>query len=252
MQGSENQTFSIKVPHSKTSRVLIVDDNPLNTDLTAYVLQSWNFEVDLANNGIVALEKLRNSNFDLILMDVQMPGMDGYEATKKIREELGLTLPIVALTAHSGKEELERCLAAGMTDFVAKPFDELELFGLVTKLLSNSGECFDFSYLRSLSKGNKKIEARILQRFINETPGQLSLLYQAIGTKDITAIKKILHNLQSNVSLVGLDKSLRHHLDTVKTFDNNSNWDEILALLEVITEELSKCLKFLKEKGPKV
>jgi signal transduction histidine kinase/CheY-like chemotaxis protein len=102
--------------------VLVAEDNPLNQKLMRILLGKIGWMYEMASNGQDAVEKVKKHDFDLILMDVQMPVMDGYEATKNIRE-LGSKAPIIALTAHAFKEEEERCRAAGMDDFIAKPIE---------------------------------------------------------------------------------------------------------------------------------
>ena len=110
-------------------KVLIVEDNPINQLLVIKVLQKKGYETTIAQNGKIAIEKYKSEDFDIILMDLQMPEMDGYEAAKYIRrmdaEKAGI--PIVAMTAHTIQGELEKCLAIGMNDYVSKPFSPDDL-----------------------------------------------------------------------------------------------------------------------------
>jgi CheY-like chemotaxis protein len=102
------------------------------------LLQSVNFEVVTADDGIAALAVLEKETFNVVLMDVQMPRMDGYEATRRIRAQLGLkTLPVIAMTAHAAKEAMEKCLAAGMDDYVSKPIDRARLLNLLKRILDS-------------------------------------------------------------------------------------------------------------------
>ncbi len=117
-------------------RVLLVEDNSINQRVAAALLQSVNFEVVIADDGVAALAVLAQETFDAVLMDVQMPRMDGYEATRRIRTEMGLeTLPIIAMTAHATKGAMEKCLNAGMDDYVSKPIDRARLLTLLERLL---------------------------------------------------------------------------------------------------------------------
>ena len=121
----------------KGIRVLVVEDNLVNQMLVLKVLKRQGFETDMAENGLIALDKVENNDYDIILMDLQMPKMDGYEATQKIRS---LTtdkkdIPIMALSAHTFKGEYELCIAMGMDDFISKPFDINELYGKIFGLL---------------------------------------------------------------------------------------------------------------------
>lgn len=120
----ENKTRETKV------RVLVVEDNPVNQLLVTRVLQNYGFEMDMANNGKVALDKLAGHEYDIILMDLQMPEMDGYQATSIIRSldnPVKSKVPIIAMTAHSIKGEYEKCMHLGMNEYVSKPFETKEL-----------------------------------------------------------------------------------------------------------------------------
>jgi len=115
-------------------RILLVEDNPVNQRLETRLLEKRGHRVVLAANGREALDALEKESFDLVLMDVQMPEMDGFEATAAIRERekaSGVRLPVIALTAHAMKDDRERCLAAGMDDYLTKPIQPRELHELL-------------------------------------------------------------------------------------------------------------------------
>jgi signal transduction histidine kinase/ActR/RegA family two-component response regulator len=120
-------------------RILVVEDNLLNQKLAGFMLKEWGFQYDLSSNGKLALEKLKTGTFDLILMDMQMPELNGYETTQCIRNEFKLTLPIIAMTAHALPGEREKCLSFGMSDYLSKPINETELFTMLnTHLFSHT------------------------------------------------------------------------------------------------------------------
>lgn len=113
-------------------KALLVEDNPVNRQVAIQILENSQLEIDTAENGVQALTKLRDTEFDIVLMDIQMPEMDGYEATRMIREELGLkNLPIIAMTAHAMRGDRDKCLAAGMDDYIPKPIDRETLFNSI-------------------------------------------------------------------------------------------------------------------------
>jgi CheY-like chemotaxis protein len=116
-------------------KILVVEDNLLNQKLAGFMLKGWGFRYDIAANGKLALEMLKLNTYDLILMDIQMPDMDGYEATRNIRGKLNLGIPIIATTSSASEEERQRCLSIGMTDYLTKPIKEEELYNLVTNYL---------------------------------------------------------------------------------------------------------------------
>lgn len=112
-------------------KILVVEDNKLNQLLATKVLEQWNVFPDIASNGKIAIKKLKESAYDLVLMDIQMPEMDGYEATQYIRKNLSKELPIIAMTANAMVGEKEKCLKAGLNDCISKPFDQKELYAKI-------------------------------------------------------------------------------------------------------------------------
>src|ERR1700720_4452722 len=138
MQENEsNQEIDYKSLGRK--KILVAEDVELNQYLAKHILESWDFEVVIAGNGKEALDVLKQESFDCILMDVQMPEMDGIEATQHIRklpDPVKAGIPIIALTANALKGASEKYLAAGMNDYLAKPFDEERLFRVISRNLA--------------------------------------------------------------------------------------------------------------------
>lgn len=116
-------------------KILIIEDNLLSRKLAVFVLKAWGYRYDECANGKLAIENLKLHKYDLILMDIQMPEMNGYETTKYIRRTLELGLPIIAMTSRSNPGEREKCLTAGMNDYIAKPINEEELYNVITNYL---------------------------------------------------------------------------------------------------------------------
>ena len=136
----DNET-SLEIDYKSLGKrkVLVAEDVELNQFLARHILESWDFEVVIAANGREALEAMEETSFDCVLMDVQMPEMDGIEATQHIRrlpDAVKAGIPIIALTANALKGDSEKYLAAGMTDYLAKPFDEARLFRVISRNLS--------------------------------------------------------------------------------------------------------------------
>jgi len=128
-------------PNGRRHRILVAEDNAINQLVITQELAVLGYEVVAVNNGLEALQAVEKDTFDLVLMDCQMPELDGYEATRRIREspQSFRGVPIVALTAHALKDELERCLAAGMNDTITKPFREEVLRQKLDRWLGGSG-----------------------------------------------------------------------------------------------------------------
>jgi two-component system, chemotaxis family, CheB/CheR fusion protein len=121
----------------KNLKVLVVEDMPLNQLLIKLILGDFDFNVDIADNGKIAIEKLETETYDIILMDLQMPQMNGFEATTYIRKEMKSKIPIIALTADVTTVDVEKCMAAGMNDYISKPIDEILLYAKIIKCLKN-------------------------------------------------------------------------------------------------------------------
>ncbi len=132
----QKQNDSDHASYLKGKRVLLVEDNEINMELALELLKDVGIECDSAWNGAEAIEKLKESTFDLVLMDIQMPIMDGLTASRKIREEINKELPILAMTAHAMKGEREKSLAAGMNDHITKPIDPEHLYMTLRSFLA--------------------------------------------------------------------------------------------------------------------
>ena len=115
----------------KAKTVLVVDDNIMNIMIANIILKKYDVVVSEASNGEEAVNYLKNNECDLVLMDLQMPVLNGYKASEIIRQELGLNLPIIALTASNRKEEREKCFEVGMNDYLPKPFSEEQLIQVI-------------------------------------------------------------------------------------------------------------------------
>ncbi len=124
----------------QNGRILVAEDNPINQEVTSFMLESLGYRVEIAANGEKVLQALDRESYDLVLMDCQMPNMDGYETTRRIRDRPELaTLPILAMTANAMAEDRERCLAVGMNDYVAKPVQPEELAAAIARCLNPGG-----------------------------------------------------------------------------------------------------------------
>jgi PAS domain S-box-containing protein len=205
---------------SHNVRVLLVEDNDINRLYAKSILQTWKCNTDIAENGLIAIEKLKNNSYDVILMDVQMPVMDGYEATKAIRmmpHPTGST-PIIALTANATKIDVEKCLQAGMNDYLSKPFTPEDLYQtLFEKLkivpLSASvvkpvtSKSYDLNYLKNISGNNQEFIKEMLQTFTQSIPVSLKDMEEALNTADLVKLARIAHQIKPSMTLLGI-----HHL----------------------------------------
>ncbi|HVM10056.1 MAG TPA: response regulator [Acidimicrobiales bacterium] len=216
------------VETGRAARLLVVDDNPVNLRITAYLLEKSGHRVDTAGNGIEALLLLEQAHYDAVLMDVQMPEMDGWEATQELRRrEAGgaRRLPIIGLTAAATREDVDRCFAVGMDDVVTKPVREDELLATVNRWTdgtdgsvgidgsggpdgshvaepTSSGADLDDAALRTLVEldpdGSKGVLDRLRESFVNEAAERVTELRSAFSDRDADTIRRSAHRLKGS------------------------------------------------------
>ncbi len=195
-------------------RILLAEDNPINQQLAATLLEERGHTVRVAVNGKEALDILAQESFDRVLMDVQMPEMDGFQATAAIRRsEKGTNthLRIVAMTAHTMKGDRERCLAAGMDDYVPKPIREDQLFAAVEgwpseldkSQISEDGEAqrkpvLNWQAALARVKGKEELLKRLVPLFLEQFPKLLSEAREAIAQRDNKTLERAAHTLKSS------------------------------------------------------
>lgn len=208
-------------------RVLVAEDNKINQSLIQHLLTSWNIGFDIAGNGKEAILNLQNKNYDLVLMDIQMPEMDGYSATQYIRHELKNNIPVIAMTAHALAGEREKCLDMGMNEYISKPIKEQELYNLINLITTaNANEkeqgkngtykYLHLEYMREISGGNKDYERTVTAQFIEMMPEELEKLQAAFAKKDLQGLKRTAHSMKTTISIMGLTEQLQPILDSIE------------------------------------
>jgi CheY-like chemotaxis protein len=203
-------------------RVLVVEDNEFNQDMVASLLKKRGHVAVIVGNGKAALAAWEREPFDLILMDLQMPDMDGFAATQSIRAKeraKGDHIPIIALTAHAMKGDRERCLAAGMDAYVSKPIRAAELFEAIGRLLSadvegakerpgpegRSGTVLDLDTALGVVDGDWELLRRMAQSFLSQYPKLLGEVRDSILRGDAPTLEQAAHKLKASVgSLIGV------------------------------------------------
>ncbi|WP_343306298.1 ATP-binding protein [Chitinophaga niabensis] len=190
----------------KGLHILVVEDNLLNQKMTRIMLTNNGFTVSGADSGTKAITFLQKNKVDLILMDLQIPGMDGYLTTQKIRESLKLATPVIAITAHAFSGERERCLAAGMNDYLPKPFRENELLKAIAGCMPKA--VTDLSFLREQTRNNIAFIKEMISTFIKQTPKDLAALQKAMKENNGEMIYKIAHTMSTSVGYFGLKQHI--------------------------------------------
>lgn len=235
--------------------ILLVEDNELNRLVAQNSLQYCNCIVTEAQNGLEALEILKEQNFDIILMDIQMPEMDGIEATKIIRKEFLLDTPIIALTASAFKSEIEKCRNAGMDDYVTKPFDELILLETIAKYLPKersehpelAAKLYNLNSLNNLSRGDKEFVLRMISIFIEQTSEALVLMQAALTKDNFVELGRIAHKIKPSIEGLGITSILEEIKMLEKMAQEEGDKNVLTLLFEQIQSTLSKVISALKE-----
>jgi PAS domain S-box-containing protein len=235
-------------------RILLVEDNEYNRLLAKSFLRSAHLKVTEAENGEEAVAVARAQEFDLILMDVQMPVMDGFEATRHLRRELGITTPIIALTASAINGEKQRCLAAGMNDYLTKPFYEDELLQLVhdwvlrpqggpaeaapapvpvaaPELPAPGGALYKLDMLLNTARGNQKFVQSMLKTFIEGTYNALRDLGRALEVGNVQSLQGTAHKLRPSLVHLQIQPAVAI-MDRLENWEGPFSYDDLQPLVE--------------------
>jgi PAS domain S-box-containing protein len=221
-QNGARTTPSKAAQARRSLRILLAEDNDINQMMAINILEKWGHRIVVANNGKETLDLLDKQPFDVVLMDLQMPEMDGVKATAAIRAKEGphgLHIPIIAMTAHALKGDRERCLAAGMDGYVSKPIKSAELFAALEVLVPvpdelepamngtvngvasevSSGPAFDKAALLRYVDGDMALLGKIVKRFLEKSPQMLARIEEAISRRDPKALEFNAHALKGTV-----------------------------------------------------
>lgn len=255
-------------------RILLVEDNNINRIYAKNTLKKVSCQVDYAENGLIALEKIRKNLYDVILMDVQMPVMDGFEATRSLRTNFTppkSQIPVIALTANAIKGDNERCLEVGMNHYISKPFDPEQLYEILLRFVPDftpltlmkskninqhePGETslksiIDLSYLSSLCGGDTDFMNTIIDSFITDVPDTLQLLMQQVAEAKWSEASKSAHQIKPSLQFVGLQKTLESIRNVELYCKQESNLPEIPSMVSEIENEIQSAIIALKEISP--
>lgn len=206
-------------PSIEGARILLVEDNPFNQQVAEELLRQAGATVAIANHGREALEVLNRQPFDCVLMDVQMPVMDGYEATRHIRSDPALAATtVIAMTANAMRQDREHCLAAGMDDFIAKPIDPEKLYATLRKYLNKpitmpstsppaeaaaAPEIIDLSVLARVLGNDRALVRKFALKFLDTTTQSMTKIGEALRDGDMGGLGAIGHRLKSAARQVG-------------------------------------------------
>ena len=233
----------------------MVEDIVLNQLLMRTLLDDFGFEHDIAGNGIIAIEKLKNKSYDIILMDLQMPEMNGFEATEYIRNEMNSDIPIIALTADVTTVDLKKCKAVGMNDYIAKPVDEkllynkiIDLFKKPSHSLTGRSKCVDLTYLYKRTKANKELMTEMIALYLEQTPSLISRMKQSLYDKDWNSLYFSVHKIIPSFSIMGMHKDFENLAKKIQEYaGTQKHLDEIQELVLQLENICSQACEELKE-----
>jgi len=240
-------------------RILLAEDNPINQTLATRMLEKQGHTVVVVGDGRGVLDALAHHTFDLVLMDVQMPVMDGLTATAIIRgqeQQTGGHLPIVAMTAHAMKGDAERCLAAGMDGYLSKPIMADELYATIAKTLSHgpiptpptTEPPIDLPTLLTIIDGEKDLLIELGEIFRQDYPQQVAALHEAVHHGDAHRLERVAHSLKGALATIGATtaRSLAHELEVM---GQSGQLEGSQSTLHKLEGELDRLAAFFDEPG---
>lgn len=245
---------------NKNIKVLVVEDIPLNQLLMKTLLDEFGFERDIAANGKIALEYLEKNNYDIILMDLQMPIMNGFETTEYIRKTMKSKIPIIALTADVTTVDLDKCTSVGMNDYLAKPIDEKLLYSkivnivkkpIVAEMLKNEQvmdkkhKNIDLDYLKHRTKSNPELMMEMITLYLEQTPPLIEAMKGGLKEKNWELLYAAVHKMIPSFNIVGIDVKFETIAKKIQESVKSKKSLEKLPKLVAQIEEI--CLKACSE-----
>lgn len=270
---AETAALVERFPQVASRRVLLAEDSLVNQRVAAGFLTKWGHQVVIANHGREAVEHWRREPFDIILMDVQMPEMNGYDATAAIRREehgTGRRTPVFAMTAEAMKGDREKCLAAGMDDYLSKPIDPEALYRAIASVPANVSAAavpvtnpvattdnqpsaddgvIDWELARKNTGNNAALLQEIVRIFLDECPHTISEIRQAIESSDATLLWRAAHKIKGSAAIFGalpvVDAALR-----LEMMGRENNVAPVAAALERLESQTARLMETLGGKIP--
>ena len=238
----------------KNIKILVVEDMPLNQLLMKTLLDDFGFECDIAANGKLAIEKLKNkkSNYDIVLMDLQMPEMNGFETTEYIRNTMNSTIPIIALTADVTTVDLAKCKTVGMNDYIAKPVDERLLYSkLISYVNQKSDELIleeiddkvilkyiDLKYLHQRTKSNEKLMSEMISLYLEQTPPLIAAMKTSFANEDWHLLHASVHKIIPSFAIMGINPDFENVAKKIQDYAFNQEKNEEMHDLVLLIEKV--------------
>jgi PAS domain S-box-containing protein len=254
-----------KTPFGHGERILVAEDNRTNAFVVLAQLQKLGYKADVVMNGAKAVEAVERGGYDLVLMDCEMPIMDGYEATRRIRKSLQPEIPIVALTADAMPPARERCLSEGMNDYLAKPLELPRLSEVLARWMPAARvpnparppsreiagpevSIFDEESLLRRLMGDRQLAGVVLHGFLDDVPCQLENLRKLLSEGDASGVRLQAHALKGAAATAGAE-ALRKTAHTLEKAANTGHLDPCIGLVTRAAEEFEQFQHTLEKTG---
>lgn len=240
-------------------KILVAEDNLMNRRLMELWLSEWGYTFDMVENGRLAVEQFGQDNYELVLMDIHMPIMDGLTASRRIRQDYQSEVPIIAITAK-GQTSCDNCAAYGITEILTKPIQEellkqkIERYteGALPNAQSSSenmsrlsGSVINLDYLKGISKGRKSFVTEMARLFICQFPKELAAAETALRQNDFEGLNKALHSMKSTVGFVGM------HAGGIQLISELERKSSDLVTISTSAQTLSMLFNQVKKIGQK-
>lgn len=257
-----NETIKKVETYVNNVKVLVVEDLILNQRLVQIILEDFGFTVDIADNGKIAIEKLQNKSYDVVLMDLQMPELNGFETSEYIRREMKSNIPIIALSADVTTADVDKAKAAGMNDYVSKPIDEKILYNKIVAIVKNpylkedinietmeakseTKRCTDMNYLLHRTKSNPKLIMEMITLYLEQTPPLVHAMKKGLKDKDWEVLHRAVHKLIPSFLIMGISPDMENIAKKVRDFTGMQNPPEEITAMVLQLEHV--CLQACKE-----
>lgn len=242
--------------------ILLVEDSLMNQRMVSAILKRNGWQVKVAKNGLEALEEMESSSFDLILMDVQMPVMDGFEATKRIRERERETkdhIPIIAMTAYDSEEDKRECLLAGMDQYISKPIDVNTLRSVVEESIASqrsqekekekekSPIFVDRESMLQQMGGDEELVKEIVEIFTQDVSDVVNAMEQALAKEDFQKLERLAHGIKGVLGNMGA----RGGYELGKQLEltcRDCSLEDVKHLYGLLVEHIENMLNFFSRK----
>lgn len=259
-EAEEEEVFIEPDAEVKSLSVLVVEDIALNQLLMRTLLDDFGFGCDIAANGKKAIEKMQLHTYDIILMDLQMPEMNGFETTEYIRKNIKSKVPIIALTADVTTADLAKCKTVGMNDYIAKPVDERLLYHKIVSLVKKNvhmneaaaaneelkkSACINLDYLNHRTKSNPALMMEMIALYLEQTPPLIRTMKQSYEEKDWKSLHGAVHKMIPSFAIMGISSDFETMAKRVQDFATGQQQSEGIPAL--VTELENICRQACQE-----